>query len=173
MVEGANGERFEKRIVADGLSDPWEITYGPDEYLWVTEAKGYRVSRINPATGTKNVLLDLNNAKNFYRYDQVKNGKDKEKPWPQGGLMGLALHPQLLGNKPYVYLAYVYNFSGADAEGKGCADAFGGCFFSTRIVRYTYDPKQDTLPEPQVLCDTIPGSRDHNGGPVFVARLAG
>src|SRR5690606_168944 len=27
------------------LADPWEVTYGPDNYLWVTESKGYRVNR--------------------------------------------------------------------------------------------------------------------------------
>ncbi|CAA9483625.1 MAG: hypothetical protein AVDCRST_MAG96-1139, partial [uncultured Segetibacter sp.] len=165
-ITGPKGEVFYKRVVADHLSDPWEITYGPDNFLWVTEAKGYRVSKINPADGTRKILLDLNHAKNFTRYDQVKMGKDKDKPWPQGGLMGLALHPQLLGDNPYVYLAYVYNFSGADAENKGCAEKFGGCFYTTRIVKYKYDAKADTLKELELLCDTIPGSSDHNGGKV-------
>ncbi len=106
-VTGANGEVFATRVVADKLSDPWEITYGPDDFLWITEAKGYRVNRINPANGQRKILLDLNLAKNFTRYD-LQKGEDK--PWPQGGLMGLALHPQLLGGKPYVYLSYVFNF---------------------------------------------------------------
>jgi len=172
-IAGAKGEVFVKRVVADRLSDPWEITYGPDAFLWVTESKGYRVIKINPATGARSVLLDLNNAKNFSRYDQEKNENGEGKPWPQGGLMGLALHPQFLDGKPYVYLSYVYNFAGADAAGKGCAENFGGCFFTTRIVRYTYDVKEDTLIAPQILCDTIPGSSDHNGGRLLVALAAG
>lgn len=172
-ITGTKGEVFFKRVAADKLSDAWEITYGPDNFLWITEAKGYRVSRINPANGTKKVLLDLNNAKNFPRYDQVKSGKDEGKPWPQGGLMGLALHPQLLSDKPYVYLSYVYNFSGANAEGKGCAEKFGGCFYTTRIVRYRYEAKTDTLTDPEIICDTVPGSSDHNGGRLLVAPADG
>ncbi|GAB3238466.1 hypothetical protein GCM10027346_31130 [Hymenobacter seoulensis] len=35
---GPQGEQFAMRVVAKQLSDPWEITYGPDNYLWVTEA---------------------------------------------------------------------------------------------------------------------------------------
>jgi PQQ-dependent dehydrogenase (s-GDH family) len=168
---GPKGEVFIQRVVADRLSDPWEITFGPDNYLWVTEAKGYRVSRINPTNGSKKVLLDLNNAKNFARYDQMKSGKDKDKPWPQGGLMGLALHPGLPGGKPYIYLSYIYNFAGANKEGKGCAENFGGCFYTARIVRYRYDAKTDTLLQPEILCDSIPASSDHNGGRLLIAPV--
>jgi PQQ-dependent dehydrogenase (s-GDH family) len=170
-VVGPMGEVFGRRVVASQLSDPWEIKYGPDNYLWVTEAKGYRVSRIDPAKGSQKVLLDLNNAKNFRRYDQAKGHSENQKPWPQGGLMGLDIHPQLLKGKPYVYLSYVYNFKGANTEGSGCEDKFGGCFFTTKIVRYRYDVKGDTLVDPQVLCDTVPGSSDHNGGRLLVAPM--
>ena len=95
---------FEIRIVTDKLSDPWEITCGPNGQLWVTESKGYRVLQINPERGTKKILLDLNREKNFPRYDKIADEADGGKPWPQGGLMGMALHPELLSGKPYVYL---------------------------------------------------------------------
>lgn len=91
------------RIVADKLSDPCEIAYGPNNYLWVTESKNYLVSRIDPAGGKKELLLDLNAKRLFPGYDQI--GKEQGgKPWPQGGLVGMALHPELLSGKPYVYL---------------------------------------------------------------------
>jgi glucose/arabinose dehydrogenase len=45
-VSGPMGENFSVRLVANKLSDPWEIIYGPDNELWITESKGYRVSRI-------------------------------------------------------------------------------------------------------------------------------
>jgi glucose/arabinose dehydrogenase len=105
-VTGPRGEIFTRRIVARHLSDPWEVTYGPDGYLSLTEAKGYRVSHLDPATGTKTVLLDLSHERQFPRYDKVPDQVDGGKPWPQGGLMGMALHPQLLQGQPYVYLAY-------------------------------------------------------------------
>jgi len=107
IVTGPDGEIFMWRVVKDGLSDPWEITYGPDGYLWITESKGYTVSKIELGTGAKTILLDLNSEKNFPRYDLIPDEEDGGKRWPQGGLMGMSLHPQLLTGKPYVYLAYV------------------------------------------------------------------
>jgi hypothetical protein len=105
-ITGPMGEKFTQRLIADKLSDPWEITYGPDSYLWVTEAKGYRVLHINPETREKTVLLDINNKREFPRYDNMGWGNGA-KPWPQSGLMGMALHPKLLTGKPYVYIIYV------------------------------------------------------------------
>ncbi len=168
-VTGPLGEKFSVRVVAAKLSDPWEITYGPDNYLWVTEAKGYLVSRIDPTTGNKTVLLDLNSERQFPRYDKIHNGK----PWPQGGLMGMALHPQLLSGKPFVYLAYLYRFEDAGQDSSGCALNFGGCFFKTKIVRYEYNVKVQKLVNPVTLCDTLPGSSDHNGGRLVIAPVNG
>jgi PQQ-dependent dehydrogenase (s-GDH family) len=173
QLTGPRGEVFTARVVARQLSDPWEITYGPDNYLWVTEAHGYRVSRIDPATGTKKILLDLSHERQFPRYDKVPDQVDGGKPWPQGGLMGMALHPQLLQGKPYVYLAYLYRFAGASQPGKGGAPNYGGYFFTTRIVRYEYQAQTQTLASPVVLCDTVPGSSDHNGGRLAIAPVGG
>jgi PQQ-dependent dehydrogenase (s-GDH family) len=171
-VTGPLGEKFSGRVVAKDLNDPWEITFGPDNQLWVTESKGYIVSRIDPTNGQKTVLLDLNSKREFPRYDKTSKGKDS-KPWPQGGLMGMALHPDLLTGKPFVYLMYVYHYDGADKEGSGCADNFGGCRFRGRIVRYDYDKASQKLVSPIILCDSIPQSNDHNGGRLAIAPSNG
>jgi PQQ-dependent dehydrogenase (s-GDH family) len=171
-VSGPMGENFSARLVANKLSDPWEITYGPDNQLWVTESKGYLVSRIDPATGAKTVLLDLNAGRQFPRYDKMGKASGG-KPWTQGGLMGMALHPQLLTGKPFVYLMYVYHFDGADKEGNGCAINYGGCRFRGRIVRYQYNSSLQKLTNPVVLCDSIPQSNDHNGGRLTLAPVNG
>jgi PQQ-dependent dehydrogenase (s-GDH family) len=171
-VTGPLGEQFSVRLVANKLGDPWEITYGPDQELWVTESKGYLVSRINPATGKKTVLLDLNANREFPRYDKIGKASGG-KPWTQGGLMGMALHPQLLTGKPYVYLMYVYHFNGADKEGNGCALNYGGCRFIGRIVRYEYNQADQKLQKPIILCDSIPQSNDHNGGRLTLAPVNG
>lgn len=171
-VTGPQQEKFTVRIVADKLSDPWEVTYGPDNYLWVTEAHGYRVSRINPADGKKQVLLDLNGERKFPRYDKMGKASGG-KPWPQGGLMGMALHPQFLTGKPFVYLAYLYQFKGANSDGDGCAVNSGGCYFTSRLVRYRYNSSQQQLSNPEVICDSIPGSNDHNAGRLLIAPEGG
>jgi PQQ-dependent dehydrogenase (s-GDH family) len=170
-ASGMADPEFSIRIVADRLSDPWEVTYGPDNQLWVTEAKGYRVLMIDPVTGKKRILLDLNSDKNFPRYDLIPDEQDGGKSLPQGGLMGLALHPALLQGSPYVYVAYAYNFPRAAEKGDGAAPDFKGIQYICKIVRFTYNPKEQRLATPVVLCDTIPGSSDHNGGRLTIGSV--
>ncbi len=85
--------------VASGLDIPWEIQYGPDDHLWVTERYGL-VSRIHPVSGEKTVVLDLSGT--VYQAGE-------------SGLLGLALHPDF-SNSPHVFLAYTYSSGGAILE---------------------------------------------------------
>lgn len=41
----------------NGIDIPWEIQWGPDDYIWMTERYG-RVSRLNPETGVRTTILD-------------------------------------------------------------------------------------------------------------------
>jgi streptogramin lyase len=92
-------EVFQRQDLASGTSgafrkmrDPWEIAYGPDAVLWITEARTYKVTRMDPSTGTKTVVLDLGSGTftpaSYNRQFPVNQGN-----WPQGGMMGLAFHP--------------------------------------------------------------------------------
>lgn len=156
----AQGEPFAKRTVISGLNSPWEITYGPNDSLWVTENVSYLIKRINVSNGASTTLLNLSGAKNFSSGDGGR--------WPQGGLMGMALHPNLYssnpairGAKPWVYLAYVYN----RPTGQNCStDPNSGdiCNFLTRIVRYNYNG--NSLSNATIVLDNMPGSNDHNSG---------
>ena len=172
MSIGPRGEHFAVRVLAGHLSDPWSVVYGPDRHLWITEEKTYRVSRIDPSTGKKQLILDLAGDRHFPRYDSIGE-RQTEKPWPEGGLMGLAVHPDLLKGKPWVYLVYIYRFNGADSLGSGCALHHRGCFFTTKIVRYTWDTHREQLVDPVTLCDTIPGSSDNNAGRLLIAPVGG
>lgn len=78
--------------VISGLDIPWEIIYGPDDHLWITERYGM-VSRIFPATGERSVILDLTAV-------VYQNG--------ESGLLGMVLHPDF-ENSPFVYLGYTYH----------------------------------------------------------------
>lgn len=159
-VSSAQNEPFAKRTVVTGLNSPWEITYGPNDSLWVTENFSYLVKRINITTGVSTTLLNLSSAKNFSQNDGGR--------WPQGGLMGLAIHPDLYSSdpavraaKPWVYLAYVFN----RPTGQTCStnsNSSNACNFLTRIVRYDYNG--NTLSNPVTVLDNIPGSNDHNSG---------
>jgi aldose sugar dehydrogenase len=83
------------RIVIDGIDIPWEIIWGPDDQIWMTERYG-RVSRVNPLTGQQTVILDLS----AFVYDQS-----------EAGLLGMILHPDF-SNQPFVYLVYTYQTVG-------------------------------------------------------------
>jgi aldose sugar dehydrogenase len=153
-------EPFVKRTVISGLNSPWEITYGPNDSLWVTENFSYLVKRINVSNGSSTTLLNLSGSKNFSPNDGGR--------WPQGGLMGLAIHPNLYSSdpvvraaKPWVYLAYVFN----RPTGQTCstnANSANACNFLTRIVRYDYSG--NALSNPVTILDNMPGSNDHNSG---------
>src|SRR5580700_6890702 len=88
-------KQFRSTVLVSGLAGPWELTWGPDNMLWVTERSGKRVTRINPASGQRTVAITI---------DEVSA------PAGQDGLLGMALHPDLLkGNgNDYVYVAYTY-----------------------------------------------------------------
>ena len=85
--------------IITGLDIPWEIQWGPDNYIWITERFG-RISRIHPETGDQDIILDLS--------DQVYQSGES-------GLLGMVLHPEFEA-EPYVYLAYTYRPEGQILE---------------------------------------------------------
>ena len=48
-------KQFRQTEVITGLAGPFEVTWGSDNMLWVTERTGKRITRVNPATGEKKV----------------------------------------------------------------------------------------------------------------------
>lgn len=72
-----------------GIDLPWEVLWGPDDYVWVTSRKG-TVIRVNPETGTSSVILTK----------AVMNGGTGEP-----GMLGMAMHPDW-SNTPRVYIVY-------------------------------------------------------------------
>lgn len=72
-----------------GLDTPWDLVWGPDEHLWVSERAG-RISRVDPETGERTLVGEL---------DVTESG--------ESGLMGLAFHPDF-ETEPWVYAAHSY-----------------------------------------------------------------
>jgi PQQ-dependent dehydrogenase (s-GDH family) len=137
-------EAFALRVMATELAHPWEIVVGPDGYLWITERTGHRVTRVNPADGSTQVAVTIEEV-------HVSSPRDSR----QDGLLGMALHPELLletGND-YVYVAYTYDLDPGEAVER-----------RVKIRRYTYDAAGQTLGEPLDLLTDLPGSTDHNSG---------
>jgi PQQ-dependent dehydrogenase (s-GDH family) len=138
------GETFASRVVAANLGNPWEVTWGPDGHLWITERTAFRVTRVNPADGSRRVALTLD---------------DVYQTSVQDGLMGMALHPDLLKSRgrDWVFLVSTYD-----------ADAGSGVTRRLRVRRYTYDPAAQTLGSPVAVIDNLPAHDDHGGGRILV-----
>jgi aldose sugar dehydrogenase len=154
---------FTKRTVASGFNSAWEVVYGPNDSLWVTENKAYTISRVSVATGQKTALIDLRAT------DPSINFTSGIGTQPQGGLMGLAIHPNLFSTDeavrnaaPWIYAAYVYN-RGA------CPGTNTSCIFTTKIVRFEYDG--NALINPVTIINSIPGSSDHNSGRLVISPV--
>src|SRR5688572_5681474 len=133
---------FSSRVVASGLSAPWEIVWGPDNQLWITERTGRRVIRVNPATGAVTPAVTIDES-----YDPGAS-------WHEG-LLGLALHPDLLkgAGRDFIYLAYTYD-----------ADAGPALSRRLKVRRYTFDPSKSVLTDPLDVMTNLPAHDDHGGG---------
>ena len=136
----ASGGAFVKRVVTTGLANPFQVAWGPDGYLWVTERTAGRVIRVRPSDGSTTTAITIG--------DMRAGGP--------GGLLGMALDPGLLkgtGND-YVYLAYTYD---ADADPATVTSR-------TKIVRFTYDPNTRALGSARDILGGLPAGTDHQGG---------
>jgi PQQ-dependent dehydrogenase (s-GDH family) len=137
-------KQFRQTEVVTGLAGPFEVTWGADNMLWVTERTGKRITRVNPATGERKVAVTI---------DEVLA------PGGQDGLMGLALD---LGNN-VVYTGYTYtDRSLPPHETRAPMSPYR--FLYTKIVRFTYDRAQETLSNPVTLIAGLPAGNDHQAG---------
>ena len=81
------------RVIKTGLTLPWELVWGKDDYLWVTERFG-QISRIDPRSG---------NTQFSFTIDEVLS-------IGEGGLLGMVQHPNFKTNG-FLYVVYNYQTS--------------------------------------------------------------
>jgi PQQ-dependent dehydrogenase (s-GDH family) len=144
-------KRFRKSVLTSGLKGPWELTWGPDSKLWVTERTGKQIARIDPATGERAVAITI---------DEVSA------PGGQDGLLGMALHPELLrgtGND-IVYTAYTYVDKGKGPDTRVVDPQSPYRFLYMKVVRLSYDSATGKLSNPVDLITGLPAGNDHNAG---------
>ena len=137
-------KQFRQTEVITGLAGPFEITWGPDNMLWVTERTGKRITRVNPSTGEKKVAVTI---------DEVSA------PGGQDGLMGMALD---LDNN-FVYTGYTYVDKSLPPHTTR-AETSPYRYLYTKIVRFTYDRAKETLSNPVTLISALPAGNDHQAG---------
>jgi PQQ-dependent dehydrogenase (s-GDH family) len=128
-------ERFESRVIASDLEDPWEVTYGPDGLLWVTERVGKRVLRIDPSAGTQSIAVTI---------DEVTQRLG------QDGLLGLALDPDFSSGADFVYVMYTYDADPGPDEAR-----------RAKIRRYRFDSASERMLDPVDILTDLPHGPDH------------
>ena len=114
-----------------------------------------RITRIDPADGTKTTAIEI---------------PEVLAPGGQDGLLGLALHPELLkgtGND-FVYTAYTYVDEARGPDETVTDQGSPYRFLYTKIVRLTFDQATGTLSDPVDLIAGLPASNDHNSGRVKI-----
>ncbi|OGE76307.1 MAG: hypothetical protein A3C85_01455 [Candidatus Doudnabacteria bacterium RIFCSPHIGHO2_02_FULL_48_21] len=114
-------------IIATGLQIPWDVDFLPDGEILVTERPGN--------------LLVIDQEKKVIKISGVRQTAE-------GGLMGLAVHPEFSKNR-WIYL-YITSQSG-----RGVIN---------RVERYRLE--NNDLSERTVIIDNIPGSEVHDGGQI-------
>ena len=150
------GEPFAKSIInlksasPFHLAHPFEIIYGPDDHLYITEKIG-RVIRVDPVTGIRQILLNMIDNGVYVTVSRTGGG-----PTPhatsigQDGMLGMALHPNF-PQTDSIFLAYTY------APGL------------LRISRFKYNnTATPSLTNETVLLNGIPSYSDHSSGRLII-----
>lgn len=125
LASGTAKPQNDIEVVADKLQIPWAIAWLPDGQILVTERPGR--------------LLKISSDRSVIPIDGVAHVGE-------GGLMGVAVHPQFTSNQwIYLYLT--------TRAGDGLVN---------RVERYRLVGNQ--LRDKQVILDKLPGARFHDGG---------
>lgn len=123
-----DGVRFRVESVLTGLEVPWSIVFDPTGNMLFTERSG-NLSILEKGARKHRVIGEID--------EVVQQG--------EGGLMGLALHPDFSSNG-FLYLSYTYRLRSSLAN---------------KVVRYRLG--NGVLSEKKTIISYLPGSAVHNG----------
>lgn len=136
-------------VLVEGLAAPWEVTFGPDAMLWVTERATGRILRVDPDSGAVQVAAEI---------------AEVSAPGWQDGLLGMALHPDLLTGTPHVFVALTYEDATRPPDPAVSDPASPYARLHGRILRLTFDPATGLLSDHVTVIDGLPAGADHNAG---------
>jgi len=139
------------------LTSPWEIIYGPDGFLWITEAGG-KVSRVDPVSGNKTVV---------YAAPDYFSGAAAEQlllcgpPRDIGsGTLGMALHPDFTTPATaFIYFVYSYNSASAGAP-----------VTKFKIERLTWNASTNSVTGNTTVVPLMPTGYGHLGGRLMIIK---
>jgi len=152
-------QNFVRTELSTKLNTPWEITYGPDNFLWLTEYGG-QISRIDPSSGDKTIIYI---AADYFDGAPSERSILCHQPRIGKGTLGLALHPDFDDpDNAYIYFVYSYNSGTTDTP----ATKF-------KVRRLLWDYNNNEVIESQDIITLLPSGYDHLGGRLLSARIKG
>jgi glucose/arabinose dehydrogenase len=158
-INTAIAQEFTRAELSTELANPWEITYGPDNFLWISEAGG-KVSRVHPESGEKTVVYT---APDYFGGSTLEQSQLCFNPVIGAGTLGLTLHPDFsITDSAFIYFVYSYN-SGTSTSP---ATKF-------KIKRLKWDASSETVSGADDLVTAIPTGYDHLGGRLLAVKRNG
>lgn len=124
----SDGIKFKVETVLSNLEIPWSIVFDQAGTMYFTERPG-RLQMLRKGEGKPTLIAEI---------EEVRHRGE-------GGLMGLALHPNFHSNG-WLYLSYTFSGTGGLAN---------------RVVRYQL--KDGKLTDRKEIVPQLPGSSVHNG----------
>nr|WP_294859059.1 PQQ-dependent sugar dehydrogenase [uncultured Fluviicola sp.] len=149
-------QTFVRSELPTPVSTPWEMTFGPDSMLWMTESNG-RVSRVDPQTGDKTIIYT---APDYFGGSPLENSVLCPSLGIGAGTLGLALHPDFtIPGSSYIYFMYSYN-SGTS----------GSPATRFKIRRLEWNPTSEQIIGYQDIITGISTGYDHLGGRLLAVK---
>jgi len=147
-------QTFTRSVLPGNLDTPWEIIYGPDDFLWISESGG-KISRVNPQSGERTIIFT---AKDYYP------GSILERPDCGANIgaatYGMALHPDFVNeDSSYIFLFYSYN-NGTDQNPETLF----------KIARLKWDAENETITDTTDIVTGISNGYDHWGGRMIAIK---
>ncbi len=153
-----HAQSFIRSQLPTEVDRPWEITYGPDDYLWITEKEG-KVSRVHPETGAKTTVFT---ADDYFPGSPLEDLDACANPSIGKGTLGLALDPDFM-NPDHAYIYYVYSYNSGDSLAPET---------KFRIKRLHWDAISSTVDEDTNIINLIANGHAHQGGRLLSVKQA-
>ena len=158
LTFSVQSQTFNRSELSTTVSTPWEIEYGPDDYLWLTESGG-AVSRVDPANGNKTIVYT---APDYFAGSALEDSPLCPNLSIGYGTLGLALHPDFsVAATSFIYFVYSYN------SGTTLAPAT-----KFRIKRLKWDATSNTVISDSNIVNNIANGYDHLGGRLMAIKQA-
>ena len=151
------GQTFTRSVLPFPMNVPWEIIFGPDNYLWISEKNGI-VTRVHPETGVRSPV--------FKASDYFSGANSEKAPCGRSignNTYGLALHPDFL-NPDHSFIYFIYSYNNGTTSNP--ATLF-------KIVKLTWDTTSNSVIDNEDLVTELANGYDHFGGRMIAIKQNG